>query len=794
MFKKNSKAERPTSLKDVGLPKGQGCNGSFATALKWGCVLLAGGGLAVGAVLVRSLFSSQEELLVMESPFMQEDSVVESKASARLASSMLKRGAERYKELIKVLESVQDAESAANAEKPAATLLQEIAAINTLLRQCRLNRQAVQGLESDTKAFMQALGKYNEARVRILSASPVAYGCEPLEQLLDATKEYVYGAPEDIEALMVETADYLKEKDRELKRFVVTEPKLYTQAMDEFVARCNGKDEALDDLAIRWAKIFNGNTSHVKVDNQVWQEIESNMLYIYLSWLYGEATKCILYLQCDRSGIKNHAGYKDWLDTCSRLLPPMQCALATKNSPSTTFEYDLMRLILLHDELIAACEKLKEEDSAEVLPEEIRLLYSEILYRRMGVQHVTVREAPDASCLYRLLLTRMKELAAVEDKGYYDVHLICSDTERTLKTYGKEWIENINVYKEEKPIIDPKPLMMRVLLAEQLCCEQRAQEALCSVSDKKSAVEAMALSAETLRRRKTCSMLIKCLGVKEDEKPEELLSTEDDIANWTESLDYKLSHFLAEECEKYGLPAACDSEVPAVTVVELNTLLTDTYSLLHRMTQEIRRMVLPEATKFHAKFFPELANLAMRWGLLELQHQPLTPQQLEMYDARMNQLTEASSTFIAQCQKVGMYSDTIETCALMLPPIRKAISDSLSGADDPRPLQLAVAKLTAKDLPDLLKQIKDEETARKVLPELQEAATGFSTVQESYLQLFSSIDALMWPQVLELRAIYCEFNQQAEDLEASEYYGCEELEPVIKGILDNWIPNLAEKR
>ncbi len=793
MFKKNSKAGRPTSLKDVGGLKGQGCNGSFATALKWGCVLLAGGGLAVGTVLVRSLFSSQEELLVMESPFMQEDSVVESKASARLASSMLKRGAERYKELIKVLDAVQEAESAANAEKPAAALLQEIAAINTLLRQCRLNRQAVQGLESETKAFMQALGKYNEARVRILSASPVAYGCEPLEQLLDATKEYVYGAPEDIEALMVETADYLKEKDRELKRFVVTEPKLYTQAMDEFVARCNGKDEALDDLAIRWAKIFNGNTSHVKVDNQVWQEIESNMLHIYLSCLYGNSMEYILYLHCDRSGIKNHAGFKDWLDTCSRLLPPMQYALGKKMKFSV-YEYDLMRLILLHDELIAACEKLKEGDSDEMLPEGLRPLYSEILYRRMLVQHITEREAPDASVLYRLLLTRMKELASVDDKGYQGVHMLSFDTDRTLKTYGKDWIFFIDTDEDESEVILPMPLMKRVLLGEQLCREQRAQEALRAAVDKRSAAAALALSAEALQKRKACSILIERLDVEEDEKPEELKSAEEDMALWSRSLDYELARFLAEECEKHGLPAVCDSEVPAVRDLELKLLLSHTDGLLIRMTQEILKTELPDAEGFHLKFFPALADIALRWGQLELQRQPFTPEQLETYKVWMNQLTKRCSAIVDRYMEFDLFADTMGTCARMLPPIRKAISDRLSDADDPRPLRLAATKLTAKDLPELLKQIKDEETARKVLPELQEAATGFSTVQESYLQLLSSIDALMWPQVLELRAIYCEFNQLAADLEAAEYYGCEELEPVIKGILDNWIPNLAEKR
>lgn len=788
MFKKNSKAERPTSLKDVGVLKGQGCNGSFARALKWACVLVAG----IGPVC--PVVSAQEEIPVIGVPFVQAEDAAESKSSTSLAWSMLVRGAEKYEELVKVLDAVQDAESAANAEKTAAALLQEIAAINTLLQQCRLNQQAVQEVQADTEDFLQALGKYNEARVRILSASPVAYGCEALEQLLDATKEYVYGAPEDMEALMVETAQYLKNMSWLLELCVVRDARTYREAIDEFVECCNETNEALDDLAIRWAKILNGNTSHVKVDNRVWSQIETNMLYVYMNCLYGEALEFILYLQCDRSGGRNHTGFKDLLDTHSRLLPPMQYALG-QNRVISTYQYELMRLILLHDEMIAACENLKEGDnpSAEI-PESMRLLYSEILYRRMLVQHITERQAPDSSVLYRLLLTRMKELAAVEDKGYYDVHLICSDTERTLKTYGKDWIRYVGVDKAESEVILPMPLMKRVLLGEQFCREQRAMEALRAAVDKRSAAAALALSAEAMRKRKICSELIECLDVEEDEKPKELETTEIKIDIWSECLDYEISRFLSEECEKYGLPAVCDTEVPAMSDAELELLMSKADNLLTRMTQEILREESPDAKEFHAKFFPELADLAMCWRQLELQLRPLTPQQLKTYEVWMNQLTKRCSVIVERYMEFDLFADTMGTCARLLPPIRKAISDSLSGADDPRPLQLAVAKLTAKDLPDLLKQIKDEETARKVLPELQVAATRYVTVQESYLQLFSSIDALMWPQVLELRAIYCEFNQLAEDLEAAEYYGCEELGPVIKGILDNWIPNLAEKR
>ncbi len=713
-------------------------------------------------------------------------------AAEKLAMKLLELGAEKYEALAGELEAVQDAGSAAAAERPCVELLREVAAIHAVLQQCRISPQARKRIEVQARRYQRAYGRYAAARTRALSAKPAAYGDAALRQMLDGEAEYVYDPPEDLEKLMTDTLSFLKTVNEELLE-VAAGPESYTKAAATFVERRLLPDEPILSLALRWARFCNGNASPPTKNGDLARKEVQRMLH-YASWChpYGAALENILYLRRVRSTSDEYLSLKDWVDTYSALLLPVQLSLE-----GGTVEVDMDCSIRLYDELLAECERMKQEDDhSEKIPKRMRTLYGNILYlRTVCLNHYLETASPHESCLYRLLMTRMQTFAERCSKDDYgELWGMASDTREALRKY-----DVVKITDNEEEALTAMPLMLRILYAEQLTKEQRALEALRAVGDKKSADAAAEVCAEALRFRRRSTALRQVLSVSDEDRAKVMEMVGNHTERWAASLDAELGRVGASAKAAHGSEALAavskgvDEE--ALTDVYIDHILFEAEGMLKQMADCLGTYSESDPSTFHKQYFPFVAYLAQLWLRMEYQPTPLTRSQIEKYAAGMKSMVNLLEPVVQRYMECDLFADSLGTCARMLPPLRKAIASHLAGEDDERPPLLKAAVKSAEMMLSCLQRVRDAESARAVLPELQQEAERFRVLQMEHLEFFSSADALMWPEILELRLFHHEFVQAADALRsADDCHRCPGVAKALKDIALSWIPNLSAKK
>lgn len=715
-------------------------------------------------------------------------------ASERMAEKMLLRGIDIYEKLAVELAAVHDAGSAAAAERPCAALLRDAGAINTVLRQCLLAPAAYERMESLNCRYWRARTQYMFRAAHVRSASPAAYGVESLHTLLGSEHECLnekYGPSTNVEDLLVDTYESLKPVTAAMKDVAMSRD-AYAKAASDFANLMGTPDDALVSLVLRWAMYRNELTRNEKPVE--WNSLNDRFDLDTWSAVYDDGVEYMLYLKLNHPPSGESALLREWMDTYSRLLPPLKLALDDAQSPyPLSLLGALCRTNCLYDELIQVCVSPEAQENPEKARESINGLYEKILLPRCIWGRCIDDKSFDKSCVYRMLIGRMGHFADLASgmKEKYHVYLgnIRKDTEEKADIYAQ-----ITSCEDEK---DAFALMMRILNADQLLLEQNAHESLRSVCDKRSGDRAAGACRAALCSREINEALRRSLTMDEAEMAKVRQMTLLDRERWAVCLDAEIERF----CADMGL--TCGSEQLAAVLRGAQTEPVGTEELENRLPSMARFMERlaedcsdpessPSPSVFHAKYFNAVADMAQFWMRIQYQKTPLTRPQLELYREYMDQMVIALRPLVPHYMKFDCFADSLGVCARLLPPVRKAIVLSMLDAEDERYKRLSVAVTHAEHLLVLLQRIGDAESARVLLPELKLAADKFCSLQHDNMEFFSSVDALMWPDVLELRLLFHEFRQVAERLKTgADCYGCDELCRLLNEVAGSWSPNCA---
>lgn len=712
-------------------------------------------------------------------------------AAEKLAEKLLELQAQKYAELAEVLSSVKDAETAKAAVERCAVLLRDVDNIDSVLFRCRLTPQAQKRVEAALLRYRKSRDEYLSAHSRVLKASSIDCAADELVNFLKGKKwEHPHYLMENLNKLMQDTQVYLEKVNEELQA-VMAGNDSYAQAAAAFAERRAVPDDATINLVLRWANAGQLYRRQEKAEELLREFVLDRLTYADICIPYGDAMEHLLYLRRVRSVSGEYLPLKDWVDTYADLLLPLKLMLTdAQNVP--VLELRLDDLISLYDTLLMQCEALPPDEKT---PDDIRMLYGQILYRRMLLADYMEITSPYESCLLRLLLNRMKQFSAYSQHHRVELAAMAIDTRDALREY-----ESFKVFDNVKPedAVPPMPLMMQMLYSEQLSYAQRALELLRDVCDKKSADAAAQACAEALRKRRICSTLRRVLSLSSEESEKVMTEVGNDAEMWTAALDAELERFRESPTAGRGSETLAEvlSEVaePELQDDELENLLATTEQLFSFMLSDLNSESEQSPASFHRYYFSKVAALAQRWMRPEYQPTPLTRSQIEKYAEGMERMVKMLDPIVQRYMEFDLFADSLGTCARVLPPLRKAIALHLAGKDDDRRLLLKTAVMSADKLLTRLQQLKDAESARGVLPELQQAAERFRSLQMEHLEFFSTADALMWPEILELRLLCHEFRLLSDSLrEKDNFYGCPEMEQVVKDVLNSWIPNLSVK-
>ncbi|MBQ8517217.1 MAG: hypothetical protein IJ498_06540 [Akkermansia sp.] len=711
-------------------------------------------------------------------------------AAEKLAEKLLELQTQKYAELTDLLRAVQDAESAKAAVGRCAVLLRDADNIETVLFRCRLTPQAQKRVEAVLLRYRKSRDEYYTVRSRVLKAASGDFAADELVGFLNGKNwGYPHYIPEDLDRLIQDTQVYLEKVNEELQA-VMAGKDSYEQAAAAFAERRAVPDDATLNLVLRWANAGRRDIPQEKTENFLREFVLDKLTYAGTCISYGEAMEHLLYLRRVRWVSGEYLPLKDWVDTYADMLLPLKLMLEdARNVPALVLRLDY--LICLYDTLLKQCEALPQDTTSEKTPEEIKRLYGQILYQRMLVDDCMEVSSPHESCLVRLLLHRMKQFAAYSEDKRVELASMAIDTRDVLWEY-----ELFKVFDNVAPedAVPPMPLMMQMLYAEQLSHAQRALELLRDICDKKSADVAAQACSEAIRKRRICSVLRSVLSLSPEELAEVMTEVGNDAEMWTAALDAELARFRESPAAGRGSEKLAEvlSGVaePAVKDDELENLLATTEQLLSYMVWYLESESEPSPATFHRSYFYMVAPLAQRWMRLEYLQTPLSREQLEMYEYGMERMVSMLKPFVQHYMKFDEMADSLGTCARLLPPVRKAIAVEM-GAEG---AHITKTKAAAEEVLVMVQQVVNVESAREILPKLRQAAEAFRSLQIEYLEVFSSADALMWPEILQLRLLRHEFMQAADALRAADNcYGCVELAQVLKDIALNWIPNLSAK-
>lgn len=715
-------------------------------------------------------------------------------AAEKLAEKLLELQAQKYAELAEVLSSVRDAGSAKAAVERCAVLLRDVDNIDSVLFRCRLTPQAQKRVEAALLRYRKSRDEYLSARSRVLKASSIDCAADELVSFLNGKKwEHPRYLPENLNKLMQDTLVYLEKVNEELQA-VMAGKDSYAQAAAAFAERSAIPDDDTINLVLRWANAGWQYMPQEKAEEVLRDVVLDKLTYADTCIPYAEAMEHLLYLRRVRSASGEYLPLKDWVDTYAGLLLPLKLMLTdAQNVPAVELRLDY--LISLYDTLLMQCEALPPDAASAKTPDDIRMLYGQILYQRMLLANYMEVTSPHESCLLRLLLNRMKQFSVYSQHHRVELAAMAIDTQEVLRGY-----ESFKVFDnvDAEDAVLPMPLMMQMLYSEQLSCVQRALELLRDVCDKKSADAAAQACTEALRKRRVCSTLRRLLSLSSEESAEVMTEVGNDAEMWTAALDAELECFRKSPASGKGSETLAEvlSEVaePALQDDELENLLATTEQLFTFMVRDLNSEHEPGPATFHRNYFIMVAALAQRWMRPEYQPTPLTRSQIETYAEGMERMVKMLDPLVQRYMEFDLFADSLGTCARMLPPLRKAIALHLAGKDDERRVLLKSAVTSADKLLVQLQRLKDAESARRVLPELQQAAGEFRSLQMEHLEFFSTADALMWPEILELRLLCHEFRLLSDALrEKDNFYGCPEMEQVVKDVLNFWLPNLSVK-
>ncbi len=735
------------------------------------------------------------ELPLFSLPFRVMDEEEVCTAAEKMAEKLLERQTQKYAELTELLRRIQEAESAVDTIAQCAVLLRDVDNIDTVLHRCRLSPSAHKRLEAAVNRYQQVWREYQVERIRAMSAASTWYDDHELVSFLNGKKwGHLYYFPEDLDKLLRETQEYLEKVNEELKSAAAGKEN-YAQAVAAFAERRAVPDETAMELVLRWANVGQMDLPPQEAEGRLRKEVLEKMHYAEWSIAYGEAIEYLLYQRRILRDSGEAALMKDWVDTYADMLLPLKLMLeSSRNVPNVELRLDY--LIGLYDALLARCEALPQNEDSEEMPEDIRSLYGQILYERLMVADYLEVNSPHESCLLRLLLNRMRQFAVYREDNRPELASLAIETDNALADY-----ETFKVFDNVEPenAVLPMPLMSQMLYSAQLSHEQRALEALRDVCDTKSADAAAEVCAAALRKRRICTTLRRMLTLSTEEAAEVMSKVGDDAEMWAAALDAELERFrqapnAGKGSEKLSAILSGVDE-PAVEMDALEELLTITEELLSYMQASFDTEDEPSPATFHRDYFSMVANLAQRWIRLEFLQQPMSREQLGVYETCMERMIGMLKPLVQRYMKFDIFADSLGTCARMLPPVRKAIAVEIMSKTDSRYADIAKTKAAAEEILAIVQQVSNAESARSVLPKLRKAAERFRALQMNHLEFLSRVDGLMWPDVLWLRLLHHEITVAADALRAANNcHGCAELERLLQEITQNWIPNLSSGR
>lgn len=735
------------------------------------------------------------EIPLFSLPFRVMDEEGVCTAAENMAGKLLERQTQKYAELTELLRRIQEAESSADTIARCAVLLRDVDNIDTVLHRCRLSPSAHKRMETAVNRYQQVWREYQVERIRAMSAASTWYDDHELVSFLNGKKwGHLYYFPEDLNKLLRETLEYLEKVNEELKS-VAAGKDSYAQAAAAFAERRAVPDDATIELALRWAYAGRMTLPQQEAEEQLRKEVLGQMQYAEWSIAYGESLEYLLYLRRIRNDVGEAALMKDWVDTYADMLLPLKLMLeSSRNVPNV--ELNLDYLIGLYDALLARCASLPQNEDSEEMTEDIRSLYGQILYERLMLADYLEVCSPHDSCLLRLLLNRMRQFAAYREDKHPELASLGIETYNALTDY-----ETFKVFDNVEPenAVPPMPLMSQILYSVQLSHEQRALEALRDICDTKSADAAAEVCAAALRKRRICTALRGVLSLSPEESTTVMTEVGNDAEMWSAALDAELERFrqspnAGRGSEKLAAVLSVVDE-PAMEMDALEDLLTMTEELLSYMQVGFDTEDEPSPATFHKDYFTMVSTLAQRWLRPEYQQQPMSREQLEMYEYCMERMVGKLKPFVRRYMKFDTFADSLGVCARLLPPVRKAIAVEMMDKTDSRYAHIAQAKAAAEEILAIVQQVSNAESARAVLPTLRQSAERLRTLQMDHLEFLSRVDGLMWPDVLWLRLLHHEITVAADALRAANNcHGCAELDRLLKEITQDWIPNLSSGR
>lgn len=325
--------------------------------------------------------------------------------------------------------------------------------------------------------------------------------------------------------------------------------------------------------------------------------------------------------------------------------------------------------------------------------------------------------------------------------------------------------------------------------------EVRNRDLLRGVQDKQSADSAAKSCEAALAERKVLEHLIGRLFPMPEEVYEAVLYSGSYAISAEMTVDEECKRLLTAVVPAYGsaeLEAVLKGRPKAtMSVEELKSFLAETEKLLQEMVRLCTEEKAAEGLYF---CYPDVTELSCRWERINHLRRSLTRSELSLYRESLNRMV-LNLQPLMQCYKQdGAVRDDVDACARLLPPLRRAVMAATSETYESQESVAALAVETAGKIFALLQRIRDAESARGVLPELKQAVEHLCALQKEHSMFFSSADALVWPDILELRLLHREITQAADALHAeNNCYGCPEPERLLKAMVQDWIPNLASE-
>ncbi|MBQ3143725.1 MAG: hypothetical protein IJB89_04340 [Akkermansia sp.] len=331
--------------------------------------------------------------------------------------------------------------------------------------------------------------------------------------------------------------------------------------------------------------------------------------------------------------------------------------------------------------------------------------------------------------------------------------------------------------------------LMACLYDKKLELETLHRDMLRAVRDKQGADSAADSCAEAFIGRKVLDRLIARLFPFPEDRYEAVLLRGSYAIEREFEVDAECRRLRSEPNDVYGsekLASVLNGErYNTLSMERLQAFLTETESLLNNMES----YCVTEKGDLYP-FYSSIAEISRKWEEINALSRPMSHPEWELYEDRMNRMVLALNPMVLRYKQGGSLRDSLSACARLLPPLRRAIAVEMCETFEEHRSVAKSAVIAAEKVSALLKAVRDAESARAVLPELQQAAGEFRALQKEHQEFFTTADALMWPEILKLRLLHHELVQTADALRAVNHcLGYPDLEQLLNEITRSWIPN-----